>query len=430
MPPIDALSQDVWITGVGAYCPLGRDAESSMDRALTGDSAIGPAPAEVCQWMPHSLAALAPDLLDKTDRQAQSLDRATQLALVACDEAISRSGLLDQKADVDRDRIGVYGGIGFGGAQTVDALYTRFHEACLAQEKTGRNPTIMHPLSVPRMMANAPVAAVSMKHGLRGHGFTYSVACASSAIALGEAMRAIRHGWLDAAVVFGTEAMINPGAYMAWNALRVLAKGGQEQSAHGCRPFDRNRQGFVLGEGAACLVLERADLAQQRSAPVLAALCGYGATSDATHLTAPSQEGQERAMRHALADAGLQPSDIGYINAHGTATDAGDVIEARSIRAVFGVHADQLPVSSTKGTHGHLIGAAGALEMVLAVLALQRGQLPPTAGLADPDPDCPLRHVLNGPLKDPALRAVLSNSFAFGGSNACLIAKRIELEGR
>ena len=415
----------VWITGIGAFCPLGADAASSMDRALAGHGAIGPAPASVCEWMPGSLAAQAPDPLPWLDRQGQSLDRATQLALVACGEALSQSGLLKEPVPVDRNRIGIYGGIGFGGAQTIDALYTRYHEAVANHAQTGRNPTLMHPLSVPRMMPNAPVAAVSMKHGLRGSSYTYSVACASSAVALGEAMRALRQGWMDAAVVFGTEAMINPGAYMAWNALRVLATNDGTDAFMSCRPFDRQRSGFVLGEGAACLVLERADLAGERMAKPLAELCGYGTSSDATHLTAPSREGQERAMRDALADAGLLPEDIGYLNAHGTATEAGDTIEAQSIRSVFGSHTDHLPVSSTKGLHGHLIGAAGALELALSVMALHRGALPATAGLVEPDPSCDLLHILKSARPAPGLNAVMSNSFAFGGSNACLIARRV-----
>jgi len=423
-PVADTRANTVWITGIGTFCPLGEDADSSIEHALTGRSAIGPAPAAVCEWMPQSLAALAPDPLPQLDRQEQALDRATQLALLACNEALTQSGLLRESVQADRNRIGVYGGIGFGGAQTVDALYARYHQALATHAQSGRNPTVMHPLSVPRMMANAPVAAVSMKYGLRGSNYTYSVACASSAVALGEAMRAIRHGWLDAAVVFGTEAMINPGAYMAWNALRVLARAEDPDTAWSCRPFDKRRSGFVLGEGAACLVLERADLARARAACPLAELGGYGTSSDAAHLTAPSQEGQERAMRAALDDAGLQAADIGYLNAHGTATDAGDVIEARSIRAVFGAHTDRLPVSSTKSMHGHLIGATGALELAISVLAMNRGALPPTAGLQDPDPNCDLLHVRNEALPAPGVNAVLSNSFAFGGSNACLVVRR------
>jgi 3-oxoacyl-[acyl-carrier-protein] synthase II len=416
-----ASANAVWITGIGAFCPLGADAGTSIEQALQGRSAIVRAPDDICQWMPDSLAALAPDPHTRLDKHEQTLDRATQLALVACNEALAQSGLLGDPDRADRSRIGVYGGIGFGGALSVDATYTRYHQALA----TGRNPSVMHPLSVPRIMANAPVASVSMKHGLRGSTYTYSVACASSAVALGEAMRAIRHGWLDAAVVFGTEAMIVPVAYMAWNALRVLAKADGSMVSESCRPFDKQRNGFVLGEGAACLVLERAALARARLARPLAELCGYGTSSDATHLTAPSQEGQELAMRDALMDAGLPLGDIGYLNAHGTATDTGDIIESRSIRAVFGEHTDQLPVSSTKSMHGHLIGAAGALELALSVLAMNKGALPPTTGLTDPDPACDLLLVRGSAMPAPQVNAVMSNSFAFGGSNACLVARRV-----
>ncbi|MEZ5644278.1 MAG: beta-ketoacyl-[acyl-carrier-protein] synthase family protein [Burkholderiaceae bacterium] len=424
MPATDTSLSRVWVTGMGVFSPLGGDLTSSFDSAVAGRSAIRPAPSDVCEWMPQSLAAMAPDPAPLLDRQAQALDRATQLAMVASQQALDQSGLLAGTEPADRDRIGVYGGIGFGGAHTIDALYRRFQQALASHAQTGRNPTVMHPLSVPRMMPNAPVAAISMKHGLRGSTYTFSVACASSAVALGEAMRAIRHGWLDAAVVFGTEAMITQGAFMAWNALRVLAQPDAGNLERSCRPFDRRRSGFVLGEGAACLVLERADLARRRQAAPLAELCGYGTSSDAAHLTAPSQDGQERAIRAALHDAGMTPGDIGYVNAHGTATDAGDPIEAQSIRSVFGDHAAQLPVSSTKAVHGHLIGAAGALEMALSIQAMNTGWLPPTAGLEDPDPACPVKHVAGEAIEAPGVGAVLSNSFAFGGSNACLIARR------
>lgn len=416
----EASASTVWITGIGAFCPLGADADTSIEQALNGRSAVVRAPEDICKWLPDSLAALAPDPRLLLDKQEQSLDRATQLALVVCNEALVQSGLLDAPFQTDRGRVGVFGGVGFGGALSVDAIYSRYHQALA----TGRDPSVMHPLSVPRIMANAPVASVSMKYGLRGSTYTYCVACASSAVALGEAMRAIRYGWLDAVVVFGTEAMIAPVSYMAWNALRVLAKANGSSVSESCRPFDKRRNGFVLGEGAACLVLERAELARSRSAKPLAELCGYGTSSDASHLTAPSQDGQEKAMRDALNDSGLQPSDIGYINAHGTATDTGDVVEARSVRAVFGGHTDHLPVSSTKSMHGHLIGATGALELALSVLAMNRGAFPPTAGLQDPDPACDLLHVMGGAKQADRVNAVLSNSFAFGGSNACLVARR------
>jgi 3-oxoacyl-[acyl-carrier-protein] synthase II len=243
---------------------------------------------------------------------------------------------------------------------------------------------------------------------------------------VGEAYRSIRHGYLDAAIVVGTEAMLNPGAMLAWNALRVMAKPDAQDPAQSCRPFALNRSGFVLGEGAAALVLESATRAARRGAPVLAEMAGYGASSDAQHLTAPSAEGQARAMQQALDDAKLTPAQIQYLNAHGTATDMGDVVETQAIHQVFEKSARQLAVSSTKAVHGHLIGAGGALEFALSIMAMNSGSLPPTAHLDQSDPRCDLDYI---PLKtrhDCQVNAVMSNSFAFGGSNVSLVARRHE----
>jgi 3-oxoacyl-[acyl-carrier-protein] synthase II len=248
-------------------------------------------------------------------------------------------------------------------------------------------------------------------------------------VAVGEAYRAIRHGYLDAALVMGTEAMLSAGSLMAWNALRVMAKPVPTDVASSCRPFALDRTGFVLGEGAAALVLESEARVRQRAQAGWACyghLCGYGSSSDADHLTAPSQEGQVRAMRAAFQEAAIDPSEVGYLNAHGTATDAGDVVETLSIREVFGAHASALAVSSTKSMHGHLIGAGGALEFGLALLAMQSGSIPPTAHLHVPDPRCDLDYVPLVARHGGHLKAVMSNSFAFGGSNASLLARRYD----
>jgi 3-oxoacyl-[acyl-carrier-protein] synthase II len=282
----------------------------------------------------------------------------------------------------------------------------------------------MHPLSVPRMMANAAAAAISMRYGLHGPSNTYSIACASSAAAIGEAFRAIRHGYLDAAIVVGTEAMLNAGALMAWNALRVMAKPDSTDPSRSCRPFSLDRSGFVLGEGAAALLLESETRCAKRGAGVLAEMAGYGCSSDAQHLTSPSAEGQTHAMQDALDMAGLAPERVGYLNAHGTATKIGDVIETQAIRKVFGTHATRLPISSTKAVHGHLIGAGGALEFTLSIMAMNSGSLPPTAHLDVADPQCDLDFI---PLKARHgcdIEAVMSNSFAFGGSNVSLLARK------
>lgn len=413
--------QRVVVTGIGLLTPLGLTRQASFERLLRAEGAVRPAAAEITQWLPNALSAdVDPAFAQPLDRNEQGLDRATQLALLA-----SREALADAKAevwDLDPDRVGVYAGIGLGGATTGEALYKRLYESLQA----GRNPTVMHPLSVPRLMPNAATAAISMAHRFRGPTHTYSVACSSSAMALGEACRSIRHGYADAIVVVGAEAMNVPGVFMAWNALRVMAKPHPGDPAASCRPFDKDRSGFVLAEGAAALVLETAASALRRGATIYGELCGYGSSSDAEHLTLPSSAGQYRAIRMALDDAGLAPEAIDYVNAHGTATEAGDVIESETLAQVFGDHARRLPVSSTKALHGHLIGAAGATEFAFSLLALHSGSIPPTAYLDNPDPRCTLDYVPREARHGQTLRAVMSNSFAFGGSNVSLIARRYE----
>ena len=413
----------VLITGLGVICPLGADKHSSFASALAARSSIGPAPADIASRLPHVLvapAAVDPEAL--LDKKYSGLDRATQFALVAAHEAMTDAGITTPPTDATR--FGVFVGIGFGGAQTVDGLYTRFFSLLHDPTQAHKNPAVMHPLSVPRMMANAAAATVSMRYGLQGQSSTYSIACASSAVAIGDAFRAIRHGYLDAAVVIGTEAMLTAGSLMAWNALRVMAKPDPADPARSCRPFALDRTGFVLGEGAAALVMESQARAAIRRPAVLAEMGGYGCSSDAEHLTAPSVVGQVSAMRQALAEAHLVPQQVQYLNAHGTATEAGDVIETQSIRTVFGRSADRLAVSSTKALHGHLIGAGGALEFVLSIMAMNSGSLPPTAHLEKPDPRCDLDFVPLQARHGCHVEAVMSNSFAFGGSNASLLARR------
>jgi len=404
---------------MGAISPLGADRRQSFAAALAGRCAIGRAAPDIAQWLPQVLTApAAAEPSSLLDPRCAGLDRATQFALVAANEALCDAGIAAHPDDARR--IGVYVGIGFGGAQTVDALYARLQQTL----RDNGNPAVMHPLSVPRMMANAAAAAVSMQYGLHGPSYTYSVACASSAVAIGEAFRAIRDGYLDAAVVIGAEAMLTPGAMLAWNALRVMAKPDADDVSRSCRPFAKGRSGFVLGEGAAAIVLESETRARSRAQAALGEVCGYGCSSDASHLTAPSSEEQVTAMRQALAQAGLEPGDIQYLNAHGTATEAGDVVETASIRAAFGAAAERLAVSSTKSMHGHLIGASGILEFVLSVMAMNAGALPPTATLDEPDPRCDLDFVPRTARHDCEVSAIMSNSFAFGGSNVSLVARR------
>lgn len=413
----------VVITGLGMISPLGTNKTSSFAAALEARSAIRLVPTDNAYGVSHILIApAAADPATLLDKKFGTLDRATQFALVAADESLTNAGIASFPEDATR--FGVYVGIGFGGAHTVDSLYTRFFDKTNDRCQARKNPAVIHPLSVPRMMTNAAAATVSMRYGLRGASNTYSVACASSAVAIGEAFRAIRHGYLDAAVVIGTEAMLTPGSLMAWNALRVMAKSDDADPARSCRPFAKDRTGFVLGEGAASMVIESETRAKKRQAIVLAEMAGYGCSSDAEHLTSPTVIGQVAAMQQALDEAKLCARDVQYINAHGTATNAGDVIETQSIRAAFGQFADQLLVSSTKAVHGHLIGAGGAMELGLSIMAMNSGSLPPTAHLDKADPQCDLNYIPLLARHDCDIDVVMSNSFAFGGSNAALLARR------
>jgi 3-oxoacyl-[acyl-carrier-protein] synthase II len=414
----------VLIKGLGIISPLGLDRLSSFNAALEAKSAISFAPDPILALLPNAMSANVPSGYETRLNNAQTkLDRATQFSLLATQEAMTDAGF--QGSEQQKNRTGVYVGIGMGGAHTLDALYTRFFEQLQRAAAENRDPTVIHPLAVPRMMANASAAWISIEHGFKGPTYTYSVACASSAVALGEAYRAIKHGYIDTAIVVGTEAMLTPGSFVAWNALRVMAKKNPDNPAMSCRPFDAARSGFVLGEGAAAIILEAEGVSPTCQRIPYGELCGYGTTTDGLHITLPSAQGQTLAMQQAISDAGMQGTEIGYINAHGTATDAGDVTETQSIKQAFGAHCAALAISSTKAVHGHTIGAAGAIEFALSVMALESGQIPPTANLHNLGIDCDLDYVPLVTRNIPNLQAVMSNSFAFGGTNVSLIARKV-----
>lgn len=302
-----------------------------------------------------------------------------------------------------------------GGAGTVEQGYQR-----LFVDGHQR----VRPMSVVASMSNAAAAHIGLHLGWHGTNLTISNACASSAQAIGEAFRHIRHGYADRAIAGGSEALLTYGVVAAWEALRVLAPLDATSPERSCRPFSSDRSGLVLGEAGAALVLESYDAARARGAVILAELAGYGASNDALHLTQPDPAGQHLAIEQALATAGLNANDIGYINAHAAGTLHGDRAETAAIKRAFGEHARALLVSSTKAVHGHALGAAGALEFVLAVQALTCGAVPPTAFLAHADVECDLDYVAQQARDAVPLKAVMSNSFAFGGSNASLIARR------
>jgi 3-oxoacyl-(acyl-carrier-protein) synthase len=415
----------VFVRGIGMVTPLGLNRADSFEAALMAKSAIGSAPESILKLLPNALSARVSPEFDVGKTRAQAgLDRATQFSLAATEEALLDAGYTANA--YQRSRTGIYVGIGMGGASTIDALYTRFFELLQLSLSEKRDPTVIHPLAIPRMMANASAAAVSITHQIRGPTLTYTVACASSSVAIGEAYRALRHGYIDTAIVIGTEAMLTPGSFVAWNALRVMAKRRDDCPEASCRPFDAERTGFVLGEGAAALVLEAEGIEPTCQRKAYAELCGYGTTTDGLHITLPSAEGQKLAMEAALAESCLPVEAIGYVNAHGTATAAGDATEAESLKLAFGTHASKLAISSTKAVHGHLIGAGGALEFALSVMALESGNIPPTAHLDNPDAACDLDFVPLVARRSVELQAVMSNSFAFGGTNASLIARKVE----
>jgi nodulation protein E len=332
-------------------------------------------------------------------------DRATQFALIAAREAVAGSGLV---AEGDEGaRAGVILGTAAGGLSTWEDSYRAVFEE-------GRNR--VHPLTVPRLMTSAAASQVSMAHGLRGPALTVATACASSNHAIGLAFQMIRAGMADVMLAGGAEAMLTFGGVKAWEGLRVL-------SPDGCRPFSATRNGMVMGEGAAILVLEEWGRAAGRGAGILAEVAGFGLTADAGDVVAPSADGAARAMRGALADAAMTSEEVAYVNAHGTGTTLNDRTECAALAAAFGSHAARLMVSSTKSMHGHLIGAAGGLEALACLMALRDGVVAPTVGWEGPDPDCPLDVVPNA-AREARVEACLSNAFAFGGLNAVLAFRR------
>jgi 3-oxoacyl-[acyl-carrier-protein] synthase II len=339
-------------------------------------------------------------------------DPVTRYAVHAATEALEQSGVL-QESEVHA-AAGVYVGTAMGGMYTIEEAY----------RDIWYHGTAPKPLAIVCAMANAPAAHLSIRFGLRGPNVTIAAACASSALAIGEAVNAVRGGRIEWALAGGTEACVTSGVLRAWQAMRILANVDRSAPGEACRPFSRDRSGIVLGEGAAMLVLERLESAQQRGAEVLCEILGFGVSCDASHVCMPAIEGQVAAMAAALAEAALAPSDIDYINAHGTATRIGDITETRALHQVFGEHARTVAVSSTKSVHGHLLGATGALEFIAALVAMRDGFLPATMHLHVRDNECDLDYVANEPRAGVRIDHFMSNSFAFGGSNAVLVAGR------
>ena len=405
----------VFVTGLGFVSPHGEDPAAIFERICLGESAIrmvrSGTPEMGADVLLASIDFEPGDRIGKADRLLMA--RAAQMAVVATGNALEDSGLL---ADArGPEEAAVYMGCGLGGAEILQQSYRTYSD---------RKSRRVRPTTVPLIMASGPASQVCMSFGIRGPAHTYSVACASSSVAIGEAFRSIRDSYTDVAITGGAEAMLNDGSVAAWQAVGVIAKEHADGAEASCRPFDLERTGLVLGEGACTLILESEERAAARGVEPLAEIVGFGASSDAHKLTEPSVDGQERAIRNALEDAGLPADAVGYINAHATGTPAGDPVEIEAIKRTFGAAAQRVAVSSTKSMHGHLVGASGALECAITALALNERRLPPTANLTAPDPACDLDCVAGVGRDAPELEVALSNSFAFGGSNATLVLRR------
>ena len=404
----------VAVTGMGVVSPVGTGCAAFFAALAAGRSGIR----RLQTRFPERLVTRigAPADFDAARHfpgpKLRMLDRVSQLALAAAGEALAQSGgALD---GIDPRRAGTFMGTGMGGSETSDDGYFILY---------GENSDRVKPFSVLMAMNNAAASWIGLDHGLEGPNLTYSTACSSSSVAVGEAARRIAAGEVDVMIAGGAEAPLTFGTMKAWEALKALATEDPADAGASCKPFAKDRSGLVLGEGAAMLVLEDAARARARGATVLAEITGYGLTTDAVHITRPSVEGQARALRLALDDAGADAEAIGYINAHGTGTPANDPVETAAMKEVFGARAAAIPVSSTKSMHGHLLGAAGAVELVASILAAREGVLPPTANLRMPDPECDLDYVPNAARRVGRVRAVMSSSFAFGGTNAVLVAR-------
>jgi 3-oxoacyl-[acyl-carrier-protein] synthase II len=413
----------VVITGMGLLSPVGKDVRSSWEALLSGKSGAGPitlfeATEDYATRIACEVKGFDPsEYLER--KEAKRNDRFVQLAIAAADEAMAGAGLLspEDRAGIPSDRFGVIIGSGIGGMQT-------FEDNCGALVLKG--PKRVSPFFVPMFIPDMAAGQVSIRFGAQGPNYATVSACASSGHALGDALRILQRGDADVMLAGGTEASITPLTIAGFAAMKAMTRRNDDPET-ASRPFDATRDGFLIGEGAAAMVLERLEHAQGRGATILAELVGYGASGDAYHITAPEPNGAgaQIAMRGALADAGVEPTDVDYINAHGTSTLHNDAMETMAIKSVFGDHAHELAVSSTKSMVGHLLGAAGATEAVICALAVQEGKIPPTINYSEPDPVCDLDYTPNKMVERPVGLA-LSNSFGFGGHNVSLLIRRWE----
>ena len=404
------MPRRVAVTGIGVISAIGHNATEFWQALQAGCSGIAPLEAVDRTLLRFANGAEVRNYAPAQyfdEKELGLLDRFAQFGVIAAREAIATAGV--QWTPELRESTAIITGSCVGGQTTEDDGFVNLYR---------NNIPRVNPFTIPRTMENAAASRISLETGVVGPTYTISTACSSSNHAIGQAFWMVRSGAVEMAITGGSEAVFSLGFLKAWEAMRVV-------SPDTCRPFSKDRRGLILGEGASMLVLEPLDAARARGAPILGEIVGFGMSSDAFHITQPSPDGAARAMRAALSDAGLDPSQINYINAHGTATLANDAAETAAIRKVFGAHADRLAVSSTKSMHGHTLGAAGAIEAAATLLALRNGILPPTANFNQPDPACDLDVVPNV-ARPAAIEFALSNSFAFGGLNAVVAFRRVE----
>lgn len=408
----------VVVTGLGAITPLGNDVPTLWKALAEGHSGVRPITHFDASALDTRIAAEVKDFDPKEyfdHKEAKRLDRFIQFAVVAVEEAIADAGLVINESN--SEQIGVVIGSGIGGIGTVVSQVKVFEE---------RGPRRVSPFLIPMMLPDSAAGQVAITFGIKGPNMAVTTACATGLNAIGEATEMIRRGFVHTAICGGSEAAILPLSIAAFNVMGVLSTRNDEPE-RACRPFDAQRDGFVIGEGAAILVLERLEDAQARGARIYGEVIGYGSSADAYHMAAPAVDGTgaAQAMRMALSDAELTPRDVDYINAHGTGTSLNDVSETAAIKSALGAHAYKVAVSSTKSMTGHLMGAAGAVEAIACLKALETGLIPPTINYEHPDPECDLDYVPND-ARPANLRTAMSNSFGLGGHNACLIFRKLE----
>ncbi len=412
----------VVVTGMGLITPVGQDVESTWSALLAGDS--GAAPVTLFDASDYSVRFACEvkefDPEQHMDRkEARRSDRFLQLAVAAANQAVRQAGFDGCTPDVPSDRTGVIVGSGIGGLATLEAQHLKLLD---------RGPQRVSPFFIPMFIADMAAGMISMRYGFRGPNYATVSACASSAHALGLALRSIRNGEADVMIAGGAESTVTPLAMAGFASMKALSRRNDSPET-ASRPFDATRDGFVLGEGAGILVLESAAHALARGAPILGELAGFGQSADAYHMTAPAPGGvgAQLAMRDALADAGVGTDDVQYVNAHGTSTPANDATETAALKSLFGQSASDLVVSSTKSMTGHTLGAAGAIEAAICLLACERGRIPPTINYRTPDPECDLDYSPNE-ATDREIEVALSNSFGFGGHNVAIVTRRWEAE--